>query len=368
MTPTDKERKDRMMEDDIGHSVDDVPGLDAEEALLESAARYRDYSFSTVSRRNMVGGATALATVAGLTNAPVTATAGNRSAVSQKKYGAKPMSTITMNDGTEIYYKDWGSGRPVIFSHGWPLNADAWDDQMFFLASHGFRCVAFDRRGFGRSGQSWDGNNYDTFADDLATLIETLDLKEAVMVGHSAGAGDIVRYIGRHGTRRVSKTVLVSSIPPLMLKTPANPSGLPIEVFDGIRAALLSDRAQFYRNLGDGPFYGANRPGSKVSQGVKDALWLWSMQAGLRPSYEGIKAFSETDFTADLAKIDIPTLIIHGDDDQNVPIADSAMLSTKLIKNAMLKIYPGAPHGLTVTHKDQFNGDLLAFIQTERPS
>jgi non-heme chloroperoxidase len=331
-------------------------------------ASRRLFGFLTVSRRNMVGGAAAVAAVAGLTAAPLTATAENRSAASAKKLGTKPLNTMTMKDGTEIYYKNWGSGRPVIFSHGWPLNADAWDDQMFFLASRGFRCIAFDRRGFGRSGQSWDGNDYDTFADDLATLIETLDLNGAVMVGHSAGAGDIVRYIGRYGAQRVSKTVLVSSIPPLMLKTPANPGGLPIEVFDGIRAALLSDRAQFYRNLGDGPFYGANRPGSKVSQGVKDALWLWSMQAGLRPSYEGIRAFSETDFTADLAKIDVPTLIIHGDDDQNVPIADSALLSSKLIKKATLKIYPGAPHGLMVTHKDQFNGDLLAFMQTERPS
>ena len=277
--------------------------------------------------------------------------------------GVRAVNRIATKDGTDIYYKDWGIGRPVILSHGWPLNADAWDDQMFFLASRGFRCIAFDRRGFGRSGQPWDGNDYDTYADDLSALIEALDLKGAAMIGHSAGAGDIARYIGRHGTRRVSKTVLVSSIPPLMLKTPANPGGLPIEVFDGIRAALVSDRAQFYRDL-SGPFYGANRPGSKVSQGIKDALWLWSMQAGLRGSYEGIKAFSETDFTTDLKKIDIPTLIIHGDDDQNVPIADSALPSSKLIKKAMLKVYPGAPHGLMVTHKDQFNNDLLAFIRT----
>jgi non-heme chloroperoxidase len=329
-------------------------------------ASWKLFGFSTVSRRTVVGGTAAA--LAGLMTAAGTATAEARSLAYPKTQGAKTMSVITMKDGTEIYYKDWGLGRPVIFSHGWPLNADAWDDQMFFLALRGFRCIAFDRRGFGRSGQSWDGNNYDTFADDLATLIETLDLKDAAMVGHSAGAGDIVRYVGRHGTRRVSKLVLVSSIPPLMLKTSANPGGLPIEVFDGIRAALLSDRAQFYRNLGDGPFYGANRPGSKVSQGVKDALWLWSMQAGLRPSYEGIKAFSETDFTADLAKIDVPTLIIHGDDDQNVPIADSALLSSKLIRKATLKVYPGAPHGLMVTHKDQFNGDLLAFMQTGRSS
>jgi non-heme chloroperoxidase len=275
----------------------------------------------------------------------------------------RAMGKITTKDGTEIFYKDWGTGRPVILSHGWPLNADAWDDQMFFLASRGCRCIAFDRRGFGRSSQPWDGNNYDTYADDLSALIEATDLKGIVMVGHSAGAGDIARYIGRHGTRRVAKTVMVSSIPPLMLKTPANPGGLPIGVFDGIRAALLIDRAQFYRDL-SGPFYGANRPGSTVSLGTKDALWLWSMQAGLRGSYEGIKAFSETDFTADIKKIDVPTLIIHGDDDQNVPIADSALLSSKLIKKATLKVYPGAPHGLMVTHKDQFNNDLLAFIQS----
>ena len=273
------------------------------------------------------------------------------------------MSAVTTKDFTEIYYKDWGRGRPVVFSHGWPLNADAWDDQMFFMASRGFRCIAFDRRGFGRSSQPWNGNDYDTFADDLSVLIEALDLKDAAMVGHSAGAGDVARYIGRHGTRRVSQVALVSSIPPLMLKTPANPGGLPIEVFDGVRKAVLSDRGQFYRDL-SGPFYGANRPGSTVSQGVKDALWLWSMQAGLRASYEGIGAFSETDFTEDLRKIDVPTLIIHGDDDQNVPIADSALMSSKLIKKATLRVYPGAPHGLTVTHKDQFNNDLLEFFRS----
>jgi non-heme chloroperoxidase len=277
--------------------------------------------------------------------------------------GVRTVSRITTKDGTEIYYKDWGTGRPVVFSHGWPLNADAWDDQTFFLASHGFRSIAFDRRGYGRSSQPWDGNNYNTYADDLSALIETLDLGDATMVGHSAGAGDVTRYIGRQGARRVAKVVLISAIPPLMLKTPANPGGLPIEVFDGIRAALLNDRAQFYRDL-SAPFYGTNRPGSKVSEGVQDALWVWCMQAGLRGSYEGIKAFSETDFTEDLKKIDVPTLIIHGDDDQNVPIADSALLSSKLIKKAALKVYPGAPHGLMVTHKDQLNNDLLAFIQS----
>ena len=278
--------------------------------------------------------------------------------------GVRSVSTIRTRDGTEIYYKDWGEGPPVLFSHGWPLNADVWDDQMMFMASRGFRCVAFDRRGHGRSSQPWDGNNYDSFAADLAALIDALDLKGATLVGHSAGAGDIARYIGRYGTGRVSGTVLVSAIPPLMLKTPANPGGVPIDVFDGIRAGVAADRAQFYRDLGDGPFFGANRPGSKVSQGVKDAFWLWCMQVSLRASYEGITAFSETDFTGDLKRFDVPTLIIHGEDDQNVPIANTALLSAKLIRKATLKVYPGAPHGLTVTHKDKFNDDLLTFVKS----
>jgi non-heme chloroperoxidase len=277
--------------------------------------------------------------------------------------GARSMSTITTKDATEIYYKDWGKGLPIVFSHGWPLNADAWDEQMMFMTSRGFRGVAFDRRGHGRSSQPWEGNDYDTFAADLSTLIGALDLRSATLVGHSAGAGDIARYIGRFGTARISGVVLVSSIPPLMLKTSANPGGVPIEVFDGIRAGVAGDRAQFYRDLGDGPFYGGNRPGSKVSQGVKDAFWLWSMQVGLRASYEGIKAFSETDFTQDLKRFDIPTLIVHGDDDQNVPISNTALLSAKLIKKSTLKVYPGAPHGLTVTHKEKFNDDLLTFVK-----
>jgi non-heme chloroperoxidase len=277
--------------------------------------------------------------------------------------GVRGVGTFTTNDATEIYYKDWGRGPPVVFSHGWPLNADVWDDQMMFMASRGFRCVAFDRRGHGRSSQPWEGNNYDTFAEDLSALIGALDLKSATLVGHSAGAGDIARYIGRHGAERVSSVVMVSAIPPLMLKTPSNPGGVPIEVFDGIRTGIADDRAQFYRDLADGPFYGANRPGSKVSQGVKDAFWLWSMQVGLRASYEGVGAFSETDFTQDLKRFDVPTLIIHGEDDQNVPIANTALLSSKLIKNATLKVYPGAPHGLTVTHKDKFNDDLINFVK-----
>jgi non-heme chloroperoxidase len=278
--------------------------------------------------------------------------------------GVRRANYVTTTDGTEIYYKEWGEGRPVVFSHGWPLNADVWDDQMMFMASHGFRCVAFDRRGHGRSSQPWKGNNYDTFAEDLSELIGALDLKAATLVGHSAGAGDLARYIGRHGTAGVSGTVLVSAIPPLMLKTPANPGGVPIEVFDGIRAGVAGDRAQFYRDLGDGPFFGANRPGSNVSQGIKDAFWLWCMQVGLQASYEGIRAFSETDFTQDLTRFDVATLIIHNEDDQNVPIATTARLSSRLIKGATLKVYPGAPHGLTVTHKDKFNADLLTFMKS----
>ena len=268
---------------------------------------------------------------------------------------------IKTKDGTNIYYKDWGSGKPITFSHGWPLNADAWDDQMLFLASHGFRCIAHDRRGHGRSGQSWNGNDLDTYADDLSDLLEALDITGAVMIGHSTGGGEVTRYMGRHGTGRVSKAVLVSAIPPLMLKTPANPGGLPIEVFDGLRADLLRDRSEFYREL-SAPFYGANRPGHTVSQGVRDAFWAWSMQAGLRGAFECIKAFSETDLTEDLRKIDVPVLVLHGDDDQIVPISDSALLSSKIIRQATLKVYSGAPHGLMATHKDQLNSDLLAFI------
>ena len=272
------------------------------------------------------------------------------------------MSTVTVKDGTQIFYKDWGAGRPVVFSHGWPLNANAWDQQMYFFASRGFRCIAHDRRGHGRSSQPWKGNDMDTYADDLADLIEKLDLSDVTLVGHSTGGGEVTRYIGRHGTKRVSRLVLIGAIPPLMLKTAANPGGLPIKVFDDMRAALEKDPSQFYEDL-SAPFYGANRPNSTVSKGVRDAFWLWCMQVGYRGSYDCIKAFSETDLTEDLKKVDVPTLIIHGDDDQIVPIADSAMLSTKIIKNNTLKVYPGAPHGLFATHRDQLNKELLAFIE-----
>jgi non-heme chloroperoxidase len=274
------------------------------------------------------------------------------------------MGKITTKDGTGIFYKDWGTGQPIVFSHGWPLNADAWDDQSFLVASHGFRAIAHDRRGHGRSSQPWDGNEMDTYADDLAQLIETLDLRNAILVGHSTGGGEVTRYIGRHGTARVAKAVLLGAIPPLMLKTPANPSGTPIEAFDALRASITADRSQFYKDLSE-PFYGVNRPDAAVSPGLRDAFWLWSMQVGLKGALDCIKAFSETDLTEDLKRFDVPTLIAHGDDDQIVPIGASALLSSKLVKDSILKVYPGGPHGLASvgTYKDQFNADLLAFIR-----
>jgi non-heme chloroperoxidase len=273
------------------------------------------------------------------------------------------MGTFTTTDNTRIYYKDWGSGRPVVFSHGWPLYSDAWDDQLHLVARNGYRAIAHDRRGGGRSDQPWDGNDLDTYADDLAQLMEKLDLRDAVLVGHSTGGGEVTRYLGRHGTSRVSKVLLLSAIPPLMLKTPNNPDGTPMEVFDGIREGLLADRSQFYEDL-SAMFYGANRDGSQVSQGVRDMFWMWSMQVGLKGAYDCVKAFSESDMTEDLGRIDVPTLIIHGDDDQIVPIVAAGERSVELVKDAELRVYGGAPHGLMAVQpfKDRFDKDLMEFV------
>lgn len=274
------------------------------------------------------------------------------------------MTTFTTRDGVEIYYKDWGKGQPVVFSHGWPLSADSWESQMFHLASNGFRVIAHDRRGHGRSSQPWDGNDMDHYADDLAELIEKLDLRNVILIGFSTGGGEVARYIGRHGTSRVAKAALVSAVPPLMLKTADNPDGLPIDVFDGIRAGSLADRSQLYKDLAAGPFFGFNRPGAKPSQGAIDSFWRQGMQGGHKSTYDSIKAFSETDFREDLKKFDVPTLIVHGDDDQVVPIGAAGRASAKIVRHAALKVYPGAPHGITDTHKDQLNADLLAFARS----
>ncbi|MFC4313652.1 alpha/beta fold hydrolase [Steroidobacter flavus] len=317
-------------------------------------------SSTSASRRDVLIASVMATATAGLSAAAVASTQDPNP--SSRNKGARAVNLITSKDGTQIYYKDWGRGPVVTFSHGWPLNADAWDGQMQFLVQQGFRVIAHDRRGHGRSEQASSNNDMNGYADDLAAVIETLDLKNITMVGHSTGGGEVVRYLGRHGTKRVAKAVLIGAVPPIMVKTPANPEGLPIEAFDGLRKAVFNDRSQFYKDLAL-QFYGANRPGAKVSQGTLDQFWLWSMQVGLKNAYDCIKAFSETDFTEDLKKIDVPTLLLHGEDDQIVPIHDSAKKAEKLLKNVKTIYYPGAPHGLTATHQDQVNADLLAFLR-----
>jgi non-heme chloroperoxidase len=290
---------------------------------------------------------------------------GNVFRTKYRKKEKKLMPTITTKDGTQIYYKDWGQGQPIVFSHGWPLTADDWDGQMLFFGQQGYRVIAHDRRGHGRSTQTWDGNEMNTYADDLAALTEELNLKNAIHVGHSTGGGEVARYIGRHGTKRVAMAVLISAVPPLMVKTDRNPGGLPVSVFDGLRAQLVANRAEFYKDI-TLPFYGYNRPGAKISEGIREHWWLQGMMGGIKPHYDCIKAFSETDFTEDLKKFDVPTLILHGDDDQIVPIGAAGLMSAKIVKNATLKVYPGFPHGMPTTNADQINADLLAFLQRSK--
>jgi non-heme chloroperoxidase len=325
----------------------------------------RNRTAANASRRHLLISGAGVAVTLGL---PIAAFAtetrpGSVPASRGDNQGKRQMNTITTKDGTQLYYKDWGSGQPVVFSHGWPLSADAFEDQMFYLASRGYRCIAHDRRGHGRSSQPWNGNDLDTYADDLATLVETLNLKNAIHVGHSTGGGEVARYIGRHGTRRVAKAVLIGAITPLMLKTSANPGGTPIEAFDQLRASVQADRSQFWKDLSL-PFYGYNRPGANISEGVRESFWLQGMMAGFPAAYFCIKAFSETDLTEDLKRFNVPTLVLHGDDDQIVPIADSALLSSKIIKNAKLVVYTGAPHGMCTTLKDRVNEELLSFIKS----
>ena len=321
-------------------------------------------STTPISGRQVPIGGAAMVAVAGL---PITVFAGQPKPASaparqRTNQGEAQMNTITTNDGIRIFYKDWGTGPTVVFSHGWPLNADAWDPQMLFLGQNGYRVIAHDRRGHGRSSQPWNGNNMDTYADDLGTLLDQLDLKNITLVGHSTGGGEVVRYIGRHGTKRISKAVLIGAVPPLMLKTETNPDGLQLSAFDEIRAGVTADRSQFFKDLTI-PFYGYNKPDAKISQGVRDAFWLQGMQVSIIGAYDCIKAFSETDFTEDLTKVDVPTLILHGDADQIVPIQASALLSAKLIKNSSLRVYPGAPHGMCTTLPDKVNADLLGFLK-----
>jgi len=324
-------------------------------------------TFTQITRREMiVGGAASIAMLNFASPAFASSPQINHSAPQDPKHHRVGRDTVIVKDGTSIHFKDWGgTGSPIVFSHGWPLNADAWDAQMLFLASHGHRVIAHDRRGHGRSSQPWAGNDLDTYADDLAEVIDALDLKNVMLVGHSTGGGEVVRYIGRHGEKRLAKLVLISAIPPLRLKTAANPGGAPLSAFDELRTTVLSDRSQFLKDL-SGPFYGYNRPGAKTSQGARDALWAMGMQASIVATYEGIRAQSETDFTEDLKAIKVPTLIVHGGDDQLVPIDDSAILSSKIIRNARLKVYPGAPHGLTLTHADRLNAELLAFRRSKK--